>query len=321
MATESILSTVRQYLNADPMVRITLEPLVKGASGRTIVRIKTDDREPFIGIHWTDERADSDYYPAISHFLKKAGLNVPEIYHENLKWRVLLMEDLGDIDLTSLKNAAWEEREPYYRSAFAQLDKLFFTRGAKDLELSPDFTPGMYRWEQEYFFEHMVEGYLQMDASKLRAAPEFQDLAQRLGASAKNLVHRDFQSQNFLLKDQKSYWLDFQGMRRGRQEYDLASLIYDPYMDHSADDQERLLALWEDVSEERPVDKIFKECALQRLMQALGAYGNIILHFKKDWYKQHVPVAARLLKSVTKDTEFAPLLSEVLAAAETCETE
>ncbi len=315
MAAESILTTVRQYLHADPTVRISLEPLEKGASGRTIVRIKTEGREPFIGVHWTDERADSEYYPAISHFLEKSGINVPHILHEDLKWSVVLMEDLGDTDLMSLKDEPWETREPYYRSALTQLDKLFFTRGGKEIEFSPDFTPGMYRWEQEYFFEHMVGDFLGMDAAPLREAPEFQDLATRLGASAKHLVHRDFQSQNFLLKDGKAWWLDFQGMRRGRQEYDLASLIFDPYMDHSEEDRERLLDLWEDISEERPVERIFRECAMQRLMQALGAYGNIVLNFKKEWYRQHVPVAAKMLGVVSEGTEFEELLKPVVEKA------
>src|SRR5690606_39336959 len=67
---------------------------------------------------------------------------------------------------------------------------------------------------------------------------------QRLGSSAKHLVHRDFQSQNLLLKDGKAWWIDFQGMRRGRQEYDIASLVFDPYMDRSEEDREAILSIW-----------------------------------------------------------------------------
>ena len=89
MAADSILTTVRQYLQVDPTARITLEPIQRGASGRTIVRVKAEGHEPFIGIHWTDERPDNDRYPEVSHFLSKAGIRVPEIYHENLKWRAL----------------------------------------------------------------------------------------------------------------------------------------------------------------------------------------------------------------------------------------
>lgn len=315
MSAESILTTVRQYLGVDPTVRVTIEPIKRGASGRTIVRVKTEGRDPFIGIHWTDERPDNDFYPSVSEFLSKAGIKVPEIHHCDRRWRVALVEDLGDTDLLSMKDEPFEAREKFYRSAFQQLDKLFFTRVPKDMEFSPAFDGELYRWEQEYFFEHLVEGLLEMDASELRDSSEFKDLADRLGKSAKNLVHRDFQAQNLLLKGRHAYWIDFQGMRRGRQEYDLASLIFDPYMDHPAEDREKLLDLWEDVSEERPLPKMLHECATQRLMQALGAYGNIIRNQDDDWYRRHVPVAAKLLGEVTAGTEFEPLLEPVLAKA------
>lgn len=315
MSAETILTTTRQYLDADPTVRITIEPIKRGASGRTIVRVKTDGRDPFIGIHWTDDRPDNDFYPPVSEFLQKAKIHVPEIYHFDRRWRVALVEDLGDADLLSMKDEPFEKREPFYRSALQQLDKLFYTRVAKDVEFNPAFDEEMYRWEQEYFFDHLVDGLLEMDSLELRQSSEFTELAKRLGSGARHLVHRDFQSQNFLLKDKKAYWIDFQGMRRGRQEYDLASLVFDPYMDHSEEEREKLLDLWEEISEERPLPQIFHECATQRLMQALGAYGKIITKQGDDWYRQHVPVAAKMLGVVTEGSEFESLLAPVIAKA------
>ncbi|BCX47183.1 phosphotransferase [Haloferula helveola] len=315
MAADSILTTVRQYLEFDPTDKVTLEPIKRGASGRTIVRVKTEEYEPFIGIHWTDERADNDFYPPVSHFLEKAGIHVPSIMYENLKWRVALVEDLGDEDLLALKGTPWETREPYYRSAFEQLDKLFYCRAGKTVEFNPPFDTAMYRWEQEYFFEHLMEELLRMHARELREAPEFEALAERLGGVSKHLVHRDFQSQNFLLRDEQAYWIDFQGMRRGRQEYDLASLIHDPYLDHSEEERERLMDLWEDVAEDRPAESMFRDCAIQRLMQAMGAFGNIIVNRGDDWYRQHVSAGARQLAAVVKGTEFEELLAPVLEKA------
>lgn len=315
MPTDSILYATRQHLGIDPTVIVTLIPIKKGASGRTIVRVKAPGRDPFIGIHWTDERPDSDNFLPVAKFLKSAKLNVPEIFYEIPHRRVALVEDLGDTDLLSLKDRPFAEREPYYRSALKQIDKLFYSKGPKDFELMPPFDESLYRWEQEYFFDHLVEGLLGMDAGELREASEFRDLARRLGAGAKHLVHRDFQSQNLLLKDGEAWWIDFQGLRRGRQEYDLASLVYDPYMDHSAEDREAILAIWEDISEDRPEATIFRECAAQRLMQALGAYGNILKKGGDEWYGRHVPTAARLLGEVVAGTPLEKPLAPVLAKA------
>ena len=315
MAADQILTSVRQYLDYDPTTPVTLEPIKRGASGRTIVRVKTEEYEPFIGIHWTDERPDNDFFPPVCHFLEKAGINVAGVLHEALKWRVMLVEDLGDADLLSLKDEPFETREPYYRSAFEQLDKLFYSRAGRSAEFNPNFDPAMYRWEQEYFFEHMVEGLLRLDADELREMPEFHDMAERLGGMSKHLVHRDFQSQNLMLFEDSVYWIDYQGMRRGRQEYDLASLIHDPYMDHPAEERERLMDLWEDVSEDRPAETVFRDCAIQRLMQAMGAFGNIIRHQGEEWYRPHVSAAARQLVDVIKGTPFEEPLEEILDKA------
>ena len=314
MPTEAILSTARQFLGVDPTVSITLEPIKRGASGRTIVRVKSPVHEPFIGIHWTDEREDNEKFIPVGRFLKQAKLRVPEIIHERARYRVALVEDLGDVDLLSLKDQPFEDRLPLYRSALEQVDRLFYAKAPKDLDLMPPFDAATYRWEQQYFCDHLVEDFLGLDASSFRIHPVFTDMAEKLGKVALHLVHRDFQSQNLLVKDGMTWMIDFQGMRRGRQEYDLASLIYDPYMDHSAAEREQLLDLWEDISEERPEPGLFRQCATQRLMQALGAYANILKNRDDEWYRPHISTAARLLGEVVADTPMEAPLAPILKA-------
>ncbi len=314
MPTEAILSTARQFLGVDPTVPITLSPIKRGASGRTIVRVKTPVHAPFIGIHWNEEREDNSQFIPIAHFLKQAKLRVPAILHERARHRVVLVEDLGDVDLLSLKDRPFAERLPYYRSAFEQVDRLFYAKPPKDFHLMPPFDAALYRWEQEYFFEYLVEEFLGLDASELRENQAFIALSERLGTVARHLVHRDFQSQNLLIKDGQVWLIDFQGLRRGRQEYDLASLIFDPYLDHSAEEREALLALWEEIADERPLETLFHECAAQRLMQALGAFANIVKNRGDEWYRPHIATAGRLLGVVTAGTPLEAPLAPILAA-------
>jgi aminoglycoside/choline kinase family phosphotransferase len=314
MPTDSILSTARQFLGVDPTVPVTLEPIKRGASGRTIVRVKSRGHEPFIGVHWTDAREDNKQFVPVAHFLKKCRLRVPEILFESPKRNVALIEDLGDKDLLSLKDRPFAERLPHYRSALEQVDKLFYAKPPKEFELMPPFDAALYRWEQDYFFEYLVEDTLGMDSAPLRKDPAFIAMAERLGTGARHLVHRDFQSQNLMIKDDQIYLIDFQGLRRGRQEYDLASLIFDPYLDHSADEREQLLKLWEDIADERPELTLFHQCAAQRLMQALGAYGNIVKNRGDEWYRPHMTTAAKLLREVTAGTDLEKPLAPYLAA-------
>jgi len=316
MPANTLLTAIRAHLGLHPTHTVIIEPIQSGASGRTILRLRPADHPTYIGLHYTNERADNSHFLPVAHFLKKAKLNVPAVLYDNPSRNLALVEDLGDTALLSLKDAPFAEREPYYRSLFEQVDRLWYIKAPKDLDLMPPFTAESYQWEQDYFIEHLVENHLAMDGAALHDDPALTALRNRLGASHPHLVHRDLQSQNVLLHDHKAWLIDFQGMRLGHQEYDLASILYDPYMDHSADDIERLLGLWEDVSEERPIPALLRDCATQRLMQALGAFANIVHNYGNDWYLPHIGTAARSLLHITADTDLhAPLTPALEKAA------
>ncbi len=315
MPTNTLLTAIKNHLELSPTDKVIIEPITKGASGRTIIRLKPQGHPTYIGIHYTLERADSANYLPVAEFLRQNRFHVPQVLYNNTGRCCAIVEDLGDEDLLSLKDEPWETREPIYRSVFEQLDKLFYTRAPKELEFQPPFDASLYEWEQEYFYDFFAEYYVGMSSGEttpLREHPALKDLSQQLGASARNLVHRDLQSQNVLIKDNTAYLIDFQGMRRGRQEYDLASFIYDPYMNHSAEEVEKLLTLWEEITEERPIEDILTKCAIQRLMQALGAYGNLVTNKHESWYAQHIPTASALLRNLVEGTEFAEAILPVL---------
>ena len=315
MPANTLLTAIRGHLRLHPTHTVIIEPIQAGASGRTLLRLRPDGHPSFIGLHYTNERPDNAFFLPVAHFLKSAKLRVPEVLYDNPGKNLALVEDLGDQDLLSLKDAPFEDRAPYYRSVFEQIDRLYYTKAPKDLELMPPFTEETYKWEQNYFINHLVEEHLGLDGDPLRESPELAALAKRLGGSHRNLVHRDLQSQNILLHNDQAWLIDFQGMRLGYQEYDLASFILDPYMDHSEDEVERLWEIWEDVAEERPIPALFRDCAAQRLMQALGAFGNILHNYEKDWYAPHIPTAARILRRTIADSELEDVLAPVLDKA------
>ena len=317
MPTDTLLTAIRTHLALGPTHTCVIEPITKGASGRTIVRLHPQGHPSYIGIHYTMERKDNANYLPVANFLSEAGFNVPKVIYDNPGRRVALVEDLGDTDLLSLKDEPWEVKEPIYRSALEQLDKLFYTRVPKDLEFQPPFDTALYRWEQDYFFDQLADELLDMNPAivdELSEHPALAQMAKDLGASSRNLVHRDLQSQNIIAKDGKAWLIDFQGMRRGRQEYDLASLVYDPYMDLSAEERQKLLDLWEEVSEEEPITAILQKCAAQRLMQAMGAYAKIGSQPHQEWFLQHIPTAALILKDVIAGSDLEEPLMPVIDA-------
>jgi aminoglycoside/choline kinase family phosphotransferase len=113
-------------------------------------------------------------------------------------------------------------------------------------------------------------------------------------------VHRDFQSQNVLIRGEDAWLVDYQGLRLGLAEYDLATLRYDPYVTLTSEQRACLLQYYaahrglalHDVRE------VFHLCAAQRLMQALGAYANLSRNLGKPHYEQHIPAAVSNLAEV-----------------------
>ena len=312
MPTELLVSNYRAHFSLSEESQVDLLPIKKGASGRTIVRLSSEGAPPVIAIHYTFERDDNALHYPISEFLEKTGVLVPKIYFADLDLQVLLVEDIGKVDLLSLRQRAWEEREPLYRETFTQLARISQAEIPSSLEIMPPFTESTYQWEQEYFAEHFIGTHLGKDPSLILNNSLMRKLSRRLGEAQPDLVHRDFQSQNLMIREGEVYVIDFQGARKGYCEYDLASFIYDPYMKHPLEEREKLRELWSEVSGRVLDSDLMRDCALQRLMQALGAYGNIVHNQKNDWYAQHIDPAVEMLLSLTEGTEYESLFFSLL---------
>ena len=131
---------------------------------------------------------------------------------------------------------------------------------------------------------------------------ELRGLRDGLAAMPRCLVHRDFQSENVMVRDGEVFLIDYQGLRMGRPEYDVASLVYDPYVAMSESEREELLRMYFEIAEVGGdytawLD-VFDRCAAQRLMQALGAYGKLGIGDGKAGFLKHIPVARERLMGV-----------------------
>jgi N-acetylmuramate 1-kinase len=132
-------------------------------------------------------------------------------------------------------------------------------------------------------------------------------------------VHRDFQSQNIIIKNGQANLIDFQGMRPGLAEYDLASFLYDPYVELAETERAELLTYYRGRQLENGVtvdgdfDLKLRLCAMQRLMQALGAYGFLGLVKGQKHFLQYIPNALRSLRTVVAKIDNLQPLASFLA--------
>lgn len=296
-AQDALRRLLREYGAADADT-CEFQPVSGGASGRSIARCGG-----VLGIHWTAARADNNSFLPAAHGLAAAGMRVPAVLAEadlGNGCGACLVQDLGMLDLLSTKHAPRAKRIDAYEKTMRTLAPLY--RLEPEWELQPPFDHALYRWEQGYFAEHLLARHLGLDAAAFLAQEAPDSMARWLAELPRVPVHRDCQSQNIMLHGGNAWLIDFQGMRRGRWEYDLASLLYDPYMELADDERDELLQLWLSISGQEWQADVFHACAMQRLMQALGAYGNIGYNQNNSWYLDMIPPGMSALRHAALHT-------------------
>ena len=293
-------------------VRIT--PIEKGGSDRKFYRVRWSPDQTIILVKYNLEREENRHYVEIAEFLAGHKVRAPKIYFHDPAEGLIWIEDLGKTDLWSYRAESWLVRRAFYESALGEIVKLHClpieaTRTIQK-NLPVEFDAALYRWEQSYFFENCLGPFFGVAAeelSELAALDSLGQIAEDLAARPRVLVHRDFQSQNIIIRNGQAYLIDFQGMRPGLAEYDLASLLFDPYVSFTRSECEELLEDYESkraaACHQVPSDfrETFRLCGIQRLMQALGAYGFLGLVKGNKAFLEHIPAAIESLRGLVSE--------------------
>ena len=233
--------------------------------------------EPVLGVIYDEvrkENANARFAP-VTRFLAAHGVAVPKLLADLPERNAYATEFVEGKSLEELANAKGADLVKLYLPALDVLKSLWaIPLDSQDLpELEPAFGPELFRWERELFVRECVSGRYGMDALPKNVQQELEDVAAALAKEPQVFVHRDFQSSNLLYAGSgaKPMLIDYQGMRPGPAAYDVASLLYDPYVPMDGTDRKLLLEI---LSKGRtsPSPRMVTLAAVQRLCQALGAY-------------------------------------------------
>ena len=290
---------------------IAVEPLEKGGSDRKFYRMKVKGGVSLILAKYGRQREENRHYVAIAAFLRRLGIRVPEIYFHDESEGLIWMEDLGDRDLWSFRAESWEVRRELYQGVLDEAIRLH-TRAHLEIAAEPpklqaEFNAELYRWEQNYFVENCLQRRFGLDETTIEercCRARLGEIADFLHTLPRVFVHRDFQSQNIVIKEGAACLIDFQGMRPGLAQYDLASLLLDPYVQLPSVEQAELLRYYVSRIEETGESvapnfaEVFDLCAMQRLMQALGAYGFLGLAKERTHFLPYIEPAVSSLRQV-----------------------
>ncbi len=295
----------------------------RGGSARRFFRLKLAEG-PAVLVVSDGTKPENALYGPLARWLAGGGVSVPKVLAEQAENGWLLLEDIGETDLWSLRDKLWPERRRDYQAVLRALHELH--KGvpkqteALPVELMPAFDDKLYLWEQEYFMEHAIGGLMDWNLESARRGAlkaELAELRERLLKLPTGLVHRDCQSQNIMMRNGvEPVFIDFQGLRQGTFFYDLGSLIHDPYVTLYRSQREELLRYYHGLTQPNSMSwKVFASfyhaAAAQRVMQALGAYGNLGLRQGKPAFLNHAGPAWFNLCDVAR----APLMPVLSAIA------
>jgi len=242
---------------------------------------------------------------AVGAFLRAENLGPAEVLAEDSAGNTALMEDLGPDTLYRLATSGAEVTGPYHQAVDHLLKLQAVTAAAQArCPLAVDRRLGEedLLWETSYFQERFLRG---VHGRAESFAPLFADLARMVADQPLVLLHRDYQSQNIHLRDGVVRLVDFQGLRLGPVGYDIMALAWDPYVSLPSEFRRELM------------DRFLRGCAaasegmlvkagLQRLMQALGAYGYLGLVKGKREFLAHIPAALANLYHLLRQAEGLP---------------
>lgn len=313
MNTELLTQLYQSYTGEAPT---NIEPLPGAGSNRKYFRLK--GKESLIGVYGTSTEENRAFIYMARHFSQK-GLPVPRILAEAADQSAYLQDDLGDISLFQFIKQGREsgnfsdEETNILKQTIRLLPQIQF-EGNKEMNFSYCYPLAAFNrrsilWDLNYFKYCFLKATgLEFQENLLE--DDFERMADTLlQIEPQVFMYRDFQSRNIMIREEKPYFIDFQGGRKGPFYYDVASFLWQAKANYPDSLRQELLDEYLDAL--RPYHAIDKEqflttlrhFVLFRTLQVLGAYGFRGYFEKKAHFIQSVPYAIENLRQLL-ETDF-----------------
>lgn len=328
MIPEAFFKAFSEYPEKPPI----MNRLKGDGSDRGWFRLKSGTKTLILadhGIHAGKQPCEAGAFVSIGRHLHNQGIPVPRIFHEDIFSGLVFMQDLGDCNL---QEAVLGEKDPdrierLFQKVIVALCRMG-QEGARGFDLTWTYQTPRYdrdlilERECRYFTDAFLQGFLGLPVRFEDLAPDFECLADRIRQfSCEGFMHRDFQSRNIMVKDGDIFFIDFQSGRLGPVQYDLASLLIDPYTALPKTFQEKMLRHYTDQlgtlisPSSEQFQKGFHYCCISRNLQILGAFAFLSRVKQKTWFEKYIPPALVTLKQnlngYFKDHEFKLLKAAV----------
>ncbi len=277
----------------------SIEQLPLAGSQRIYFRVSSNENTYIATI--SDNIIENIQFIEWANLFYKNNIPVPKIYFFNEDKSIYFQEDVGVNTLLEKKLLLGEcdEVKKNYQDALLHLIDIQFIFQAKEFEIEfkklNAFDEERIKYDLNYFKTYfLLQTGIQLNEHKLEN--EFDDISKSI--LNKNLIvfmYRDFQGRNIMVKNNKVYFIDFQGAMQGSPMYDVASLLWQAKAALSKKWKNELLDFYIfhlsnrvkiDVNE---IKKNYQKIVLIRLLQVMGAYGLRGIVEKKEHFLSSIP--------------------------------
>lgn len=298
------------------------------ASDRRIYRL-LGSGSSIIGVV-NDNRPENLAFVYLAKHFRSLGLSVPEVLRFSLDERAYLLDDLGDTTLRDqLDIARGETNEPFphkiealYKLALTDLVR-FQVEGGRTIDFSQcypesSFSTAALKQDLLGFSSELVLRILPSYPIESLTA-DYRKLSDLIAqAPAGFFLYRDFQSRNIMVQDERLFFIDFQGGRKGPLQYDVVSLLYQSSATIPQHNRDVLLDFYlcELTKAVPSVPSNFKELygafIIARMLQVLGVYGRQGLGAGKEYFRESIPLALQTLSGYLGSPECSVSLPTLL---------
>ncbi|RKG33060.1 aminoglycoside phosphotransferase family protein [Acinetobacter tianfuensis] len=289
--------------------------LAGDASFRRYARIKLNNKT-FMLMDAPPEKEDCGPFVSIDEFFDAHGVRVPHIVAKDLDQGFLLLEDFGDVLLSTLLND--ETVDAHYTQSFKQLIELQAVDGAGHF---PAYSYEKLISEMELLTDWLLPSLKTQptEAESALIKRTFAILANAALAQPQVIVHRDFHSRNLMVLEgeQEQGVIDFQDAVIGADTYDLISITRDAYVQWNP---ARVYSWFETfynllpaaAKEGRSLDQFKQDAdmmAIQRHIKILGIFVRLFERDGKSGYLKDLPrVMWYLLEESKPYAELQPFM-------------
>jgi len=298
-------------------------PMPSSGSNRVYYRViftGKSSQKSLIASYNNDVSENIAHNSFTKHF-KSIGFNVPKIYAHDDTYRYFLLQDLGNVTLFDMLQTNPKKANEYYKIVINDLIN-FQIDGIKNLNLDvaypvKEFNKRSIIWDLNYFKYYFVKPH-NIDFNENLLEDDFEKFADLLLTADLNYFnYRDFQARNIMIYDDKPWYIDFQGGRRGALQYDLVSLLFQAKANLSDETKQLLYNHYIKILNSKlpestlAFEKLYPSFIYFRLMQVMGAYGFRGLVQRKAHFLQSIPMVISSLSNELQKSEIGLELPEL----------